>query len=288
MAQTEQKTDTGWVCGVVIDETTAFIADVRISLLPEDASGVPGADPVAEAKTDVHGQFCLQDLPPGFYALRPQRELWPPQPPRTVEVRAGLVNRLTPAIELELEPGEPRVSVQDSLDAMQPGEARATVESLLRRGDAASVQELARRLLPKRGPVLPHNLNRLVIGLDVKPLLDELIRQLDRGLPPLKTARYVYLAGELADPKTRDIVIPVLLRSLRDGRPLPKRAVKRGEDGEGTTFVSDIAIVALARFSGNDFKWKYGTPPLQNQSPITRADDWWRRELEKEADKQRQ
>jgi hypothetical protein len=285
-AQAGADATTGWVCGLVVDEGSSFIAGAQLQLYRQGEAGLEEAAPVAELASDQHGQFCLRDLAPGFYELQVVHAPFPMQPTRAAEVRAGLVNRLTPPLELQLEPGDPSVSVKESFDGMALGEARATLERLLR-GDSTSLQELARRLLPKRGVVLPHNINRLVVGLDVKPLVDELLHQLDnRSLPPLKTARFVYLIGELSDPRNRSVVVPELLRRLRDARPLP--SVRSPSDGEGaqTTYVSDIAITALARHSGKDFKWKYGQPPFQNRGPVNAARDWWRSELQKEAEKQ--
>lgn len=285
--QQDTAPSTGWVCGLVVDEALSFIAAASVKLYPGDMDLAAERQPIAETVSDDHGLFCIRDLAPGFYQLRVEHERWPTQLPRRVEVRAGLVNRLTSPLELELEPGEPHVSYRESFDAMSPGEARGVMERLLQQGDAAGLRELARRLLPKRGAVLPFNLNQLVVGLEVKPLVSELLRQLDRGLPPLKTARYVYLIGELADPITRDVVVPVLLRYLSDGRPLPSLVARTGEGSQGTSYVSDIAIVALTRQTGKDFKWKYGLSPMQNQSAIARARDWWRLELERERDRER-
>jgi hypothetical protein len=278
---------TGWVCGQVVDESLSFIAGATVKLYLGDSSGTAGKEPMAQVVSEEHGGFCLRDLAPGFYQLQVEDDRWPTQLTRKVEVRAGLVNRLTPPVELELEPGDPHVNFGESFDTMAPGEARAVMERLLEQGDAASLQELARRLLPKRGALLPLNMNQLVIGLDVKPLVKELLRQLDRGLPPLKTARYVYLIGELSDPDTRTVIVPVLLRYLSDGRPLPSLVTRSSEGDHGTSYVSDIAIVALTRQAGKDFKWKYGLSPMQNQAALNRAREWWRREVEKERDKQR-
>ncbi len=273
---------TGWVCGQVFDESHGVVLGARLTVVQETmAESAP--TPLAEAGTDERGQFCLQDLAPGFYLLRVEHAPWPPQYPRRVEARAGLVNRLTPPIELELEPGEPRVSYEESFDGMSTSEARGVMERLLRRGDATSVHEAARRLLPKRGVSV--NLNRLTLGLEAKPLIDELLRQLDRGLPPLKTARYIYVLGELADQRTREVVMPELLRRLNDGRLLPSNPTL-GE-GESSTYVSDIAINAVLRFSGKDFKWNYGKPPIQNQRAIANAKEWWRLELERASEKKR-
>lgn len=267
---------TGWVCGVIVDEVLAFVAEAELTLYPRAEAGASEPEPVAQATSDAHGAFCLQDLPPGFYQLRVAKEPWPTQPARTVEVRAGLLNRLTP-IELEWEPGEPRVSYEESLDHMPAGQARALVERLLQQGDPASIRELTRRLLPKRGVRI--DIGRLVQGMDPRPLVDELIRQLESGyLPPLKTARYIYIVGQLVDQRTHDAAMNLFLRKLRDGRRLPPRLA--AADGRGS-YVSDVAVQALARLTGKDFGWKYGEPPLQNQSAIRGAQSWWRQELDR-------
>ena len=273
------KNSTGWVCGTVVDETFSLVAEAELNLFSQVEPRTPEVEPVARTTSDAHGAFCLRDLPPGFYQLRVAKAPWHIQPPRPVEVRAGLMNRLAP-IELELEPGEPRISYEESFDGMPAGQGRAVMERLLQKGDTASVQELARRLLPKRGPRI--DLGRLVLGLDVKPLVEELMRQLDSGyLPPLKTARYVYVVGELADARTRDIATPLLLSKLRDPRRLPPNPYTALAEAGQTGYVSDEAIHALARLAGKDFNWKYGQPPLQNRSAIEAAQNWWRQELEK-------
>lgn len=270
-----QPQGTGWICGSVVDETLSFVADARITVYSQE--NPEAVEPVAESATDAHGEFCLRDLPPGFYRLRVEKDPWPPQVSRTAEVRAGLLNRLN-LIELELEPGEPRVSYRESFDGMSSGEARGVMERLLGQGDTASIRELARRLLPKRGPGI--DISRIVVGLDVKPLLEELVRQVESGyLPPRKTARYVYLIGELADSRTKDAATQFLLRKLRDARPLPSNPY--GADPDRVEYVSDYAIQALARLAGEDFGWQYGKPPVQNQRAIQSAQMWWRRELEK-------
>jgi hypothetical protein len=284
-AQTGADATTGWVCGLVVDEASSIIVTAQLRLYRQGQAGPEQAAPVAEAASDEHGRFCLEDLAPGFYELEVAHAPWPVQPTRAVEIRAGLVNRLTPPVEMQLEPGDPSVSQRESFDGMALGEARATMEALLQ-GDSTDLGELARLLLPKRGVVLPHNINRLVIGLDVKPLVDELLRQLDSGsLPPLKTARFVYLIGELSDPRNRNTVVPQLLRRLSDARPLPSVRPPSDDVGAQTTYVSDIAITALVRHSGKDFKWKYGEPPFQNRGPVNAARDWWRSELQKQAEK---
>ncbi|MBI2955853.1 MAG: carboxypeptidase regulatory-like domain-containing protein [Acidobacteria bacterium] len=269
---------TGWVCGRVFDETHAIVAGAELALYPAGENAGENAETVARAESDQHGAFCLKDLPPGFYGLRLTRSPWPPQPPRTAEVRAGLVNHLEP-IELELEPGEPRVSWEESFDGMPPGHGRALLERLLREPDAAGVREVARRLLPKRG--VRCDIGRLLIGIDPKPLVHELMRQLEAGyLPPLKTARYIYVIGELLDKRTEEQVMQVLLRRLRDSRRLPADPAL-GSDEARPTHVGDIAIQAVARVTGKDFGWKYGLPPIQNQSAISAAQVWWRQELER-------
>jgi hypothetical protein len=270
---------TGWVCGLVVDETLSFVAEAELTVTLLTNGDQPAAAPWARVTADPHGAFCFQDLPPGFYHLRVAKLPWPPQPPRTVEVRAGLMNRLDP-IELELEPGEPRVSYPDSIEGVTPGQARGLMERLLKQGDTASIQDLARRLLPKRGPRL--DVNSLVMGLDTKPLQEELMRQLETGyLPPLKTARYIYLVGQLADSRTRPAAIQLLLRKLRDSRRLPANPYTVGETGE-TPYVSDEAMIALARLVGKDFKWQYGKPPVANTRAIDAAHTWWRQEVERE------
>ncbi|MFQ5777883.1 MAG: carboxypeptidase-like regulatory domain-containing protein [Terriglobia bacterium] len=272
----------GWVCGGVLDETHALVTGAQVALYPREApaapeTGKPEAEPLARATTDPHGVFCLRDLPPGFYQLQVTKDPWPAQPRRTVEVRAGLMNRLTP-IEMELEPGEPRVSYKESFDGMPVSRGRALMERLLLRGDAASVEELARRLLPKRGAEI--DLAPLVQGLDVKPLLEELLRELeDKPLPALKSARFLYVVGELADNRTHDNVVQFLLRKLRDGRRLPSTPGAVYAGAHRATYVSDVAIRQLARQAGKDFKWKYGLPPLQNRNAIQSANIWWREEL---------
>lgn len=285
-SQVEEAKTTGWVCGQVRDESGGVVAGAGLTLLPKIEGGSSASASVAESTSDEHGDFCIRDLPPGFYELHTAHDSWPPQPPRPVEIRAGLVNRLTPPIEMELEPGEPRVSFEESFDGLAAGPGRALMERLLQQADTASTQELARRLLPKRAVTI--QLNRLVLGLNIRPLLDEILRQLDRGyLPPLKTARYVFLAGELGDPRTREIVVPALLEKLRDARTLPAGPTTRVGESEGRVYVSDIAIQALARFAGKDFNWNYGKPPFQNERAMSNAREWWRRELEREAEKNR-
>lgn len=280
----EMNAATGWVCGVVLDEGVSFVVGVELTLHLSSEAGA--GEPVARVTTDERGSFCIQDLAPGFYELRVASQSWPTQASRQVEVRAGLVNRLTP-IELEREPGQPRVSFAESFDGLPLAQGRGLMEALLRRGDSNSLQELTRRLLPKRG--VQADVNRLTLGLDVKPVLDELLRQLERGyLPPLKTARYVYLVGELADPRTREVVVPALLRKLRDARTLPANPTESFPGAAGTLYVSDYAINALARLAGKDFNWKYGKPPLENQRAINNAAEWWRLEVEKQREKERQ
>jgi len=277
--------DTGWVCGLVVDEVLSFVAEAEVTLAPEPEPGAPEPEPIARKTADAHGAFCVENLPAGFYRLRVQKPPWPMQPPRTVEVRAGLINHLTPPLELELEPGEPRISFPNSFDGMPVGQARGVVERLLKQGDAASLQELARRLLPKRGVRL--DIDPLIKGLDPKPLLEELVRQLESGyLPPLKTARYVFLVGQLSDSRTRDPVVRLLLRKLRDSRPLPSSPYAP-PGGGSTAYVSDEAIQALTRLTGKDFNWKYGKPPAQNSRAIEAANTWWRQEIERQDSRRR-
>jgi hypothetical protein len=278
-ATAAQEAATGWACGTVVDESFSYVVGVDLILLPALEPGGKDPEPVARLASDENGAFCFRDLPPGHYQLRLSRAGWALQPLRPVEIRAGLLNRLHP-MEMELEPGEPRVSYQDSLDGMTESQARAIFERLLVQGDSSSLAELNRRLLPKRGPEI--YLGRLAMGLDTKPLVDELLRQLDRGyLPPLKTARYLYVVGELADPRTRDRVVPLLLGKLRDARALPVPPNRPPSEENSTRYVSDFAMSGLVRLAGKEFDWKYGRPPLQNSSATARAQDWWRREIEK-------
>lgn len=265
---------TGWVCGVVIDESQGFVEAAEAKLF----STPPGEAPVATATSDAHGVFCFQDVAPGFYELRVSKERWPPQPTRQVEARAGLLNRLLP-IELELEPGEPRISFDDSFDGMPLSQARSVLDRLLSQGDTNSIREAARRLLPKRGVRI--DIARIAVGKDPKPLCGELMRQVESSyLPPLKTARYVYAVGELADGRTKDNVMLFLLRKLRDGRRLPS-APGSAVGAEGPVYVSDIAMEVYSRLNNHDFKWRYGQPPSQNQSSIAAARTWWDQELQR-------
>lgn len=275
-----EKPATGWVCSLVVDEAISFVAEAELTATPVDEAGKPATAPAARISSDAHGAFCFQNLPPGFYELRAAKAGWPPQPGRRVEVRAGLVNQLVDPVELELEPGEPRVAFVESFDGMTVRQGRGVMEQLLDRGDTTSLQEAARRLLPKRGVRL--DINPLVIGLDIKPLLQELMRQLETGyLPPLKTARYVFLVGQLADKRTRDAAIRLLLGKLRDARRLPATPFTVGESGEAG-YVSDEAMLALARLIGKDFGWKYGKPPVQNEHAIQGANVWWTQEQERQ------
>ncbi len=265
---------TGWICGVVTDESQGFVEAAEAKLL----SVPPAEAPVATMASDAHGVFCFQDVAPGFYELRVTKERWPPQPTRQVEARAGLLNRLLP-IELELEPGEPRVGFDDSFDGMPLSQARGVLDRLLSQGDTNSIREAARRLLPKRGVRI--DIARMAVGKDPKPLCDELMRQVESSyLPPLKTARYVYAVGELVDGRTKDNVMLFLLRKLRDGRRLPS-APGSGIGTEGPVYVSDIAMEVYSRLNNHDFKWKYGQPPMQNSSSISAARTWWDQELQR-------
>jgi len=270
---------TGWICGAVLLENGGFAGEARVNLYPQ---GQPDAEPLREMTADARGAFCLKDLAAGFYELRAQKDDWPLQPARRVEVRAGLINRLDP-VELELEPGEPRVRYAESFDGMPPGAARRLLEQLLAQGDTASLTEAARRFLPKRGVAV--DINRLALGFDPKPLVLDLVRRIENTvLPPVKTARYLYLIGELGDPRTLEVVVPLLIKRLRDGRRLP--AILSVSDR--ATYVSDIAMQELLRFApGRDFKWVYGRSPIQNQGSFSRVRDWWRNEQEKKRENSR-
>jgi hypothetical protein len=274
-----QEPTTGWACGTVADETLAFVVGADLTLLPAVEAGAGEPEPVQSRVSDDRGSFCFREIPPGHYQLRVSQTGWPLQPLHPVEIRAGLLNRLHP-LEMELEPGEPRVSYAESLDGMPTRQARSMFERFLLRGEAANPAELARRLLPKRGPEI--DLGPLALGVDPKPLVDELLRILDGGyLPPLKTARYLYVVGELADARTRNRVVPLLLDKLRDARPLPVSPLKAATESSSKRYVSDIAMFELVRQAGEDFGWKYGRPPIQNGNGIERAQGWWRREIEK-------
>ncbi|MGH9789300.1 MAG: hypothetical protein ACRD4U_11435 [Candidatus Acidiferrales bacterium] len=280
-AQGEQAT--GWVCGIVVDETYAQVAEAELKLFPAPASAA-AAEPVATAVSEAHGGFCLQDLAPGFYELEVSKPPWPPQPTRSVEIRAGLMNRLNP-IELELEPTEPRVSFEESFDGMSPGQARAALERLMHAGDSASLREAARRLLPKKGVRI--EIGRMLLGIDPKPLVEEVIRQVESGpLPPLKTARYLHVLGELVDPRTEANVMRLLLQKLRDSRVVPSPPSMGAADR--TVYVGDVAIEGVARLAGKDFKWRYGVPPMQNQSAIQGAFTWWAQEQQRRDSRNKQ
>jgi len=265
----------GWVCGIVLDENYAQVAEAEVKLFPAPAP--TGGEPVGTTVSEVHGGFCFRDLAPGFYELHVVKSPWPPQPSRSVEIRAGLMNRLNP-IELELEPTDPRVSFEESFDGMPPGQARATLERLMRAGDSASLREAARRLLPKKGVRI--EIGRLLLGIDPKPMVEEVIRQVEGSpLPPLKTARYLHVLGELVDPRTEANVMRLLLSKLRDGRQVPSLPSSGAPDR--AVYVSDVAIEGVARIAGKDFKWRYGEPPLQNQSAIQGAFTWWTQEQQR-------
>jgi len=263
----EEKTG-GWVCGMVRLENGGFAVESQVLLFPE---GQPDGEPVVQITGDTRGQFCFEGVPQGFYELLVEHEGWPRQLTRRVEVRTGLVNRLTPSIEVQLEPGDPSVRYEESIEGMPTAEARALLGDLLKKGDQISLGEAARRFLPKRGVSI--DLNR-ILGGDPKALVQELMRQLEETrLPPLKTARYLYIIGELGDPRIEDVLVPFLLH----GRVLPQAATM----SERPVYVSDIVIQEVMRYSGKDFKWEYGLSPILNQRAIRRARDWWRNELAK-------
>ena len=266
----------GWVCGAVVDETYAQVAEAELKLYPASSSAA-AAEPVTMDVSEAHGGFCLRDLAPGFYELRVAKHPWPPQLARSVEIRAGLMNRLNP-IELELEPNEPRVSFAESFDGMPTGQARSVLEGLMQAGDAASLREAARRLLPKNGVRI--EIGRMLLGIDPKPLVEEVLRQVEGGpLPPLKTARYLHVLGELEDPRTETNVMRALLSKLRDGRLVP--SLPSSGTADRAVYVSDVAIEGVAHIAGKDFKWRYGLPPMQNQSAIQGAYTWWTQEQQR-------
>lgn len=268
----------GSVCGLVVEESQTQVAEAQVQLL---AAG--SADPSKAASTDARGEFCFADLLEGSYTLTVSKKPWPDQLVRIVEVRADHTTRLK--IELEYEPGEPRASFEESLDGLDPGERRAVVERLLAAGDSQSLHELARRLVPKRSVGI--ELGFLVRGLQTGKLVEEVLRYLERGyLPPLKTARFLHVLGELGDER----VIPLLLNKLTDGRRLPPGNYVTWNglyDPAQRYYVSDEALRALTKMSGRDFKYQLGKPPLSNQRAIDNAREWWRQEQAKKQERQR-
>lgn len=261
----------GWICGKVMLENGTPALQAKLSLLP---GGEPNASSVASSSVDRAGDFCFKDLAAGFYQLRVVVPRWPPQPPRRVEAREGLVNRLSPNVEVQFEPGDPSIRFEESFDGMSVTSANTLLRELMGKGDTTSLREAVRRFLPKRGVTI--DLDRLIAGFDPKPLAQESMRLLDEGvLPPLKTARYAYLIGELGDVRTEEILIPFLLQRLTDGRPLPLEATLT----DNPVYVSDVVIQEISRYAGKDFRWKYGVPALQNSGAISRARSWWRDEI---------
>ena len=266
----------GWVCGLVTLENGGIAVEPQLRLVPPDQLD---AEPVAQMAAGPRGQFCFKDVPPGFYDLLAGQPGWPRQPPRRVEVRSGLINRLTTSIEVQFEPNDPSVRYEESFDGMSPTDARFFLRQLVTKADRTSLEEAARRLLPKRSVAI--DVNNLSQGFDPKPLVQELMRQLENNLlPPIKTARYVYLIGELGDPRLEDVIVPFLLQKLSDGRALPQAFTL----AEKPTYVSDYVIQEVVRYSGRDFKWKYGESPIRNQSAVRRAREWWRNELAKKSE----
>ncbi len=98
----ESGTEGGWICGRVRLENGSPAIQAQLILRPD---GQPEAAPVAEMGVDRNGDFCFEGLAGGFYELAFNTANWPLQPPRRVEARAGLMNRLTPPIEIQFEPG---------------------------------------------------------------------------------------------------------------------------------------------------------------------------------------
>lgn len=266
------------LCGQVVEESQTQLAEVEVELVPAGAS-----EPRLTDLTDARGEFCFFRLAAGTYALTASKKPWPPQPTHEIEVGPGQPGVIK--LELEWEPGEPRATFEESLDGLQPGDRRALLERLLRQGDAESLHELARCLVPKRSVGI--ELAPLTRGLETKKLVDELLRYLERGyLPPLKTARFLHVLGELGDERP----IPLLLRKLTDGRRLPPGSYLTWAgfyDPEKNYYVSDEAALALAKITGRDFKYRLGLPPLQNQRAINGARAWWRDEQLRRRDRQR-
>ncbi|MBI4462408.1 MAG: carboxypeptidase regulatory-like domain-containing protein [Acidobacteria bacterium] len=270
----------GNLCGVVFEESQTQVFEAEVALI-----AVGAAEPVVSALTNDRGGFCFTDLPAGSYTLEVAKKPWPNQPTRTVTVEAG--NTTLTKIELEYEPGEPRGTFEESFDGMGPDEQRGVLERLLAAGDTESIHELARRLVPKRSVGI--ELGRLARGLDTRKLVDEMIRYLERGyLPPLKTARFLHALGELSQPgDTR--IIPLLLSKLTDGRRLPPGNYVTWSglyDPAKQYYVSDEALLALAKITGRDFKYELGRSPIANQRAINSAREWWRNELAKKQSRQ--
>lgn len=265
----------GNLCVAVVEESQTQVSEAEVAVL---ASG--SDDPLATGQTDDRGGFCFTGLSEGSYTLRVAKKPWPNQPTHAATIQAG--NTTLTKIELEYEPGEPRAAFEESFDGMGPDEQRGVLERLLAAGDTESIRELARRLVPKRSVGI--ELGRLARGLETRTLLDEMIRYLERGyLPPLKTARFLHALGELSQPgDTR--IIPLLLGKLTDGRRLPagNYATWSGlYDPEKQYYVSDEALLALAKVTGRDFKYELGRSPIANQRAINSAREWWRNELAK-------
>ncbi|MFQ5816955.1 MAG: carboxypeptidase-like regulatory domain-containing protein [Terriglobia bacterium] len=269
----------GEVCGRVVEESQTQVAEAKVELIAAGAT-----EPVAVASTDARGVFCFT-APQGSYRLKVSKKPWPEQPAHPAEIQLG--NTTLVKIEFEYEPGEPRASFEESLDGMEPGARRALMEQLLA-GDSESLHELARRLVPKRSVGI--ELGYLTRGLQTQKLVQELLRYLERGyLPPLKTARFVHTLGELASPGDERI-ITVLLRKLTDGRRLPPGNYVTWSglyDPAQHYYVSDEAALALAKITGQNFKYQLGRSPFQNRRALERAREWWRNELQKKREQQR-
>ena len=263
----------GWICGRVLLENRSPALAAEVSLrLDGDSEGAA----VASATVDRNGDFCMEGIRKGFYDLTVSVPRWPLQPPRHVEARQGLVNRLTPPFEVEFEPGDPSIRAEESFDGMSSTRANSILRALMERGDTVALEEAVRRFLPKSGVTI--DLDRVAAGFDPMPLAQQIMRTFEQGaLPPIKTARYLFLLGEFGDPRTEEVVIPFLIQRLSDGRPLPIEMTLT----ESPVYVSDIVIQEIMRYSGRDFRWKYGVPAVRNSSAISRARSWWLRERDK-------
>ena len=275
------------LCGLVVEESQVQLAEVEVALVPAGASEPPipaEVSPRLTELTDERGEFCFFGLAAGTYALTASKKPWPPQPTHQVQIGPGQPGVIK--LELEWEPGEPRAAFEESFDGLDAGQRRDLLERLLRQGDTESLHELARRLVPKRSVGI--ELAPLTRGLEIKKLVDELLRYLERGyLPPLKTARFVHVLGELGDERA----IPLLLRKLSDGRQLPHGSYVTWAgfyDSEKNYYVSDEAALALSKLTGRDFKYQLGLPPLSNQRAIDSARAWWRDEELRRRDRQRE
>lgn len=269
---------TGNLCLLVVEESQTQVVEAEIKILPEG-----GTAPLVAGLTDQRGVACFENLPAGRYTLQVAKKPWPAQPAHGLEIQADQLTEWK--IELEYEPGEPRATYEESLEGMEPGQRRGVIEQLLVAGDAQSIRELTRRLVPKRSVAI--DLGFLTRGLDTKKLVDEIVRYLERGyLPPLKTARFLYSLGELGDER----VVPLLIRKITDARRLPPGNYVTHDgiyDPARQYYVADEAARALVRITGREFHYEFGRSPIANQRAIEQFRDWWRQEELKKQERRR-